>query len=124
MAGPVEFKGDLTCVLECSDLDAGIAWYVETLGFELLYKVEDIGWAELKSPVENVQVGISQVEKPGAGAGGATLTFGVVDVDAARGAIESRGVRFDGDTQTIPNMVRLATFFDPDGNKLMFAQSL
>ena len=41
-----------------------------------------------------------------------------VDLDAARDALESKGVEFDGDTRTIEGMVKLATFFDPDGNKL------
>ena len=47
-----------------------------------------------------------------------------LDIDAARSALESRDVRFDGDTMTIPDMVRLATFDDPDGNKLMLYQDL
>lgn len=33
-------------------------------------------------------------------------------------------MRFDGPTQTIPGMVKLATLFDPDGNTLMLFQSL
>lgn len=93
------------------------------LGFELLYHLEEMGWAELKSPVERVNVGLSQVEehKP---EGGSTLTFGVTDIDKARATLEELQVRFDGETLTIPEMVRLATFFDPDGNKLMLYQSL
>jgi predicted enzyme related to lactoylglutathione lyase len=52
------------------------------------------------------------------------VVFGVVDIDEARGQLEQRDVRFDGETMTIPEMVRLATFFDPDGNKFMLAQDL
>jgi hypothetical protein len=33
-------------------------------------------------------------------------------------------VKFDGPTQEIPGMVKLATFFDPDGNAMMFFQDL
>ena len=33
-------------------------------------------------------------------------------------------MRFDGPTQEIPEMVKLATFYDPDGNKLMLYQDL
>ena len=33
-------------------------------------------------------------------------------------------VPFDGETITIPEMVRLATFYDPDGNKLMLYQDI
>ncbi len=38
--------------------------------------------------------------------------------------MESKNVRFDGETQTIPDMVKLATFYDPDGNALMLYQDL
>ena len=124
MAGKIDYDGGLTCALECSDMDKGIAWYQSVLGFELLYRVDEIGWCELQSPVARVAVGLSQVEKPSPGAGGATLTFGVKDIDAARATLEGQDVRFDGETQTIPDMVRLATFFDPDGNKLMLFQDL
>ena len=37
---------------------------------------------------------------------------------------EGRGVRFEGDTIEYEGMVRLAAFFDPDGNRLMLAQNL
>jgi hypothetical protein len=32
--------------------------------------------------------------------------------------------RFDGETSQVEDMVRLATFYDPDGNALMLAQQL
>jgi len=124
MTGAINYDGGLTCALECSDMGKAIAWYEKVLGFELLYKVDDMGWCELKCPVKKVQVGLSQVEKPTPGAGGATLTFGVKDIDAARATLEGQDVPFDGETMTVPDMVRLATFFDPDGNKLMLYQEL
>ena len=119
----ISYKGDLTCAMQVSDLAASIEWFRTHLGFEIDFQLEEMGWCEMKGPVANVTVGLSQVEKPEV-KGGATLVWGVVDVDAARDALEKNGVRFDGDTQTIEGMVKLATFFDPDGNKLMFAQSL
>lgn len=108
---------------QVSNLDKAVTWYQEVLGFQLLYKLDDMGWAELQSEVARVNVGLSAVEAPQV-KGGATLTFGVKDIDASRKLLESKDVRFDGDTLTIPGMVRLATFYDPDGNKLMFYQSL
>ena len=57
-------------------------------------------------------------------AAGGKLTWGVKDIDAARTLLESKKVRFDGPTQEIPGMVKLATFFDPDGNPMMFYQDL
>jgi CreA protein len=46
----------------------------------------------------------------------------VTDIDVARGYLESKGVRFDGETNNVGGMVLLATFFDPDGNSWMLAQ--
>ena len=117
------FNGELTLSTQVQDLDAAIAWYTDVLGLNLLYKVEEIAWAELASPVVKVNIGLSQVESPKVAAG-PVPTWGVDDVDAARLELESKGVRFDGDTQTIPGMVKLATFFDPDGNAYMLFQSL
>jgi predicted enzyme related to lactoylglutathione lyase len=123
MTCSIEFKGDLTCSIQSADMDAAIQWYQSMLGFQLMYRVDEIGWCELTTPVSNVTVGISQVETPQV-RGGATLVFGVRDIDAARAELEGRNVRFDGETMTIEGMVRLATFFDIDGNKYMLSQSL
>ncbi len=113
---------ELTIAMRVSDMNASIKWYTEVLGFELLYKLDDMGWAELKSSVPGVNVGLSQVED--VKLGGPTPTFGVSDIASARSTLESQGVKFDGETMEIPNMVKLATFFDPDGNSLMFFESL
>ena len=54
------------------------------------------------------------------GSGGATLTFGVTDIEAAKAVLDAEGIRQDGDIVEIPGLVRLLTFFDPDDNALMF----
>lgn len=123
VAASLGFDGGLTCSLGCSDRKKSIAWYRDVLGFELLYDMDDIGWCELASPVNRVNVGLSSVEKVDT-AGGATLTFGVRDIDSARKQLEEKGVRFDGPTREYPGMVKLAAFFDPDDNALMFYQDL
>ena len=69
-----------------------------------------------------MSVGLGQVEKPDVK--GNTPTWGVADIEAARGYLEGKGVRFDGETQDIGGMVKLATFYDPDGNSFMLAESL
>ena len=123
MATDLGFDGGLTCAMGVTDLGKSIEWYRTVLGLELLYRMDDMAWCELRSPVDRVNVGLSQVEDLKV-EGGATLTFGVTDIDRTRTALEARDVRFDGDTMTIPDMVRLATFYDPDGNKLMLYQDL
>ena len=118
-----DFDGGLTCSLPCSDLSASIRWYENTLGFKLIFRLDDMGWCELSTSVDRVTLGLSQVERPEV-SGGATLTWGVNDIDSARNAMEALDVPFDGETITIPETVRLATFFDPDGNKHMLYQDL
>lgn len=119
----IAFKDELTVPFQVTDCLKSIAWYQDVLGFKLLYHVEEIGWCEMETHIKNVAVGFSQVEKPKV-EGGATLTWGVKDIEAARKEMEEKGVRFDGETHIIPDMVKLATFFDPDGNHLMLAESL
>lgn len=125
MASELNYDGGLTLSFEATNLDRSIAWYQDVLGFKLLYRVDEIGWCELATEVAGgrVNVGLSQVEKP-RGKGGATPTFGVKDIAKARATLEGKKVRFDGPTQEFPGMVKLATFFDPDGNSLMLFQDL
>lgn len=122
MTRPIDYDGGLTLSLPVSDMDVSIAWYRDTLGFELLYRMDDIGWCEMSTGVDRVNIGLSVTEdtKPG----GAVPTFGVQDIEAARASLEGSKVRLDGDIMTIPDMVRLQTFYDPDGNALMFFQDL
>ena len=117
MSNKIEYNGGLTLALSVSDLEAAVEWYQDTLGFEMLYKVDEIGWCELQSSVEGVNVGLSQVEE--LSPGGTTPTFGVADIEASKAVLVAKGVRIDGDIVDYPDMVRLLTFYDPDGNSLM-----
>lgn len=123
MPSPLGFDGGLTISMQVADLTRGIGFYKDVLGFNHLYTVEHIAWAELATECQGVNIGLSQVEKPKVGAG-PVPTFGVKDIAAARKRLEGAKVKFDGPTQEIPGMVKLATFFDPDGNALMLFQDL
>ena len=117
----ITYDGGLTCALGVSDLNQAIGWYRDVLGFELLYRRDDIGWCELTTGVDKVNVGLSE-RRDGGGSGGATLTFGVTDIEVAKADLDAQGVRQDADIMEIPGLVRLLTFFDPDDNALMFYQ--
>jgi CreA protein len=118
---PIDYAGHLTISCAVSNLDDAIAWYRELLGFELIYKLDDQGWCELRTAWNGISIGLGQSEEPKVG--GTTPVFGVKDIEAARTHLESNGVRFDGETRVIPEMVKLATFYDPDGNPWMLAES-
>jgi catechol 2,3-dioxygenase-like lactoylglutathione lyase family enzyme len=122
MAEQIQYNGGLTVSLPVSDLDAAVDWYQKVLGFELQYRLDDLGWCELISPVAKVNVGLSVVESPNPG--GATPTFGVQDMSAAKASLQEQGVRIDGDIVTIEGMVSLLTFYDQDNNSLMLYQDL
>lgn len=119
----IGYDGGLTCALGVLSLDAAIPWYTGVLGMTLLYRRDDIAWCELSTGVDKVNVGLSQNQVAG-GSGGATLTFGVTDIEAAKAVLDAAGVRQDGGINEIPGMVKLLTFYDPDGNALMFYQDL
>lgn len=118
------YNGTITLSSSVKDLDASIAWFKDILGFEEMFKVAEAGWAEVSTPAEGVSIGLDQTDGDVEGAGGSVPVFGVVDIDAARAELEGKGVEFAGETVELPGMVKLATFFDPDGNRYMFAQSL
>ena len=119
---PFEYSQTLTISIGVSDLDRAIDWYKDALGLELVYKLDQYGWCEMSTATKHVTIGLGQNED--LKTGGATPTFGVLDIDAARKHLESKDVRFDGETYEIEGMVKLATFYDPDGNSFMLAQSL
>ena len=88
------------CVISVSvsDYDRSLAWYREVLGFDLDYELKEYGWCELTTPF-GFRIGLGQTETV-VTPGNVTPTFGV------------------------PDMVRLSTFYDPDGTPWMLAQTL
>jgi CreA protein len=122
MADDVRFSGRLTLAFQVSDRGASARWYERMLGCRPLYDVEEMRWCELASPVEGVTIGLSdegEVQR-----GGPIPTFEVHDLDGARRALEAQGVRFEGESETVPGFVKLATLLDPDGHRLMLAEDL
>lgn len=121
----IAMKPELTLTIAASDWQRALDWYTTVLGFETVYAVPEIEWAELKSPLDGATLGITGLQgEPHPGPGGITITFGVEDIDAARTELERRGVAFDGPTGGVEGMVRLATFHDLDGNVMMLAQNV
>jgi predicted enzyme related to lactoylglutathione lyase len=121
---PFEYDDDRGIVisLTVADLDQSIDWYGKALGWELDYKLDEYGWCELNTANPTIKVGLGQSEE--LKTTGAVPTWRVKDIAAARAHLEGIGTRFDGETSEVPGMVRLATFFDPDGNPWMLAQVL
>lgn len=122
MTFPIEYDKGLVISLPVRDMQASIRWYKEAFGFEPEYVLDEMGWAELKTAIPKVSIGLSQVETPKIGE--MSPVFGTTDIEAAYEHLKAMGVRFDGEIRTIPGMVKLLTAYDPDDNVLMLYQSL
>jgi catechol 2,3-dioxygenase-like lactoylglutathione lyase family enzyme len=110
------------CVISVgvSDFERSLDWYRDVLGFELVYRVDDYGWGEVSTPF-GLNIGLGQTET--VTPGNVTPTFGVRDIDAAIAHLREQGVTVE-DWHEVPGMVRLSTFYDPDGTSFMLAQTL
>ena len=118
----VRYRPSLLVQLAVGDLDRSIRFYTETLGFELTERRDDLRFAHISCGVQGLQLGLSAGGEKPPDPGTVVLNFGVQgDIEAARGALEKRGVVFDGPTRVIPGKVRLAGFRDPDGYRIRLA---
>ena len=118
----ISVDNTITIAMSVRDRQRSAEWYSETLGFTLLYHMDDAGWSELQTKTPGVTLGLGEQSEPTPG--NSVPVFGVPDIATARKSLEAAGVKFDGETETIEGMVSTATFYDPDGNALMLAQDL
>lgn len=118
----VELENTITLAISVRDRAASAAWYAEMLGFDLIYHADEVGWSELATKTEGVTLGLGEQAEPSPG--NSVPVFGITNIEAARAALEARGVTFDGETMVVEGMVKTATFFDPDNNALMLAEDL
>jgi CreA protein len=103
------------------DFEETKKFYADVLGLKAIF--ETSGWAEFAEVKGGASIGLAA--NPHAGKQpGATVVLEVQDIDAERKRLEARGVKFEGKTEEIPGIVRLATFRDPSANRLQLAQSL
>jgi len=104
------------------DRHASAQWYENMLGFEAIYHADEAGWSELQTKTAGVTIGLGEHTTPAPG--NCVPVFGIADLDTARQKMEQANVKFDGETDVVDGMVKLATFYDPDGNAMMLAEDL
>ena len=119
-AGDITYRPVVLVQLAVTDLDRAIRFYTETLGFRITERRDDLKFAHIATAVEGLQIGLS-AGGTASGTGAAVINIGVTDANAARAALEGKGVKFLRPTTVIPGKVTLAEFQDPDGNRLRFA---
>jgi catechol 2,3-dioxygenase-like lactoylglutathione lyase family enzyme len=100
------------------DLDAGRAFYTQKLGFTETYVDEKDKWAQLQR--NETEIGLAQGEPEEEGS---VAHVDVDDVKALADDLRNEGVEV-GVVFELHNEIRLLDVFDPDGNRLQFAQQL
>jgi CreA protein len=123
MANSIAYGDGIVAQVSVTDFQRSVKWFGEKLGFEPDYLVEEMGWGELKTFIPGFTIGVNKSDAV-TPSDSVVLVMSVKDVAAARASLEGQGVAFDGPTEEIPGMVKLATFRDPDGNAFSLAQSL
>jgi catechol 2,3-dioxygenase-like lactoylglutathione lyase family enzyme len=119
------FKGINVVYYYVTDLERAKKFYGETLGLPLAFGATEMGWFEFGGPNEThiaISHWLDTPNKPPA-RGGATVTFTVDDAHKTTDELKQKGVKVDN-VEEIGSMVRLGTFYDPDGNRIQFAQNL
>ena len=100
------------------DLTAGRAFFRETLGFTELFFEPDAGWARLERDGAEVALAEGDPDEDGP-----VAHVDVVDVKAEADRLRAAGVDV-GVVFELHGQVRLLDVYDPDGNRIQFAQQL
>lgn len=99
-------------------------FYTEVLEWPVAYLDDKMGWAEWGVDGQ-AHLAIQRWPGPGpapAHDGGAIPTLTVDNAQAVTKHLRSKGVKCD-DVTVVPGMVTLGTFYDPEGHRIMFAES-
>ncbi len=99
------------------DLDAGRAFYTDTLGFTETYFDEEGRWARLKRGAMQIALAEGELEE------GGVAHVDVEDVKAEAERLRDHGVEV-GVVVELHGQMRLLDVFDPDGNRIQLAQEL
>jgi predicted enzyme related to lactoylglutathione lyase len=106
---------------QVNDMTAAKKFYGEVLGLRKTFEME--GWCEFSHKDGASSIGLNQMREED-DERGATVVLRVDDLERAQTELITKGVKFEGDVVEIPGAVRIATFRDPDGNRLQLCQVL
>ena len=101
------------------DLEAGRAFYTRKLGFRETYLDVDGRWAKLER--NGTEIGLAEGEPQGED--GAVAHVAVPDVKAIAEDLRNGGVEV-GVVFELHGEMRLVDVYDPDGNRLQFAEDV
>ncbi|MGH9632033.1 MAG: VOC family protein [Bryobacteraceae bacterium] len=105
-----------------TDINVAKHFYGEVLGLKKTF--ETVGWVEFSHAEGAPSLGLSLASAVRERGGGATVVFGVDDLNATMDRLKSLDIKFEGRVESIPHVATIATFRDPFGNRLQIAESL
>jgi len=100
------------------NLDAGRAFYRDTLGFTETFLDADARWAKLERGAMEIALAEGEPEEDGG-----VAHVDVPDVKATADQLREAGVKI-GVVFELHGAMRLLDVFDPDGNRVQLAQEL
>ena len=100
------------------DLDAGLAFYRDKLGFTETFVDENDRWARLERGGMEIALAEGEPEEDGG-----VAYVDVVDIKGEAERLRAEGVEV-GVVLELHGQVRLLDVFDPDGNRVQLAQDL
>jgi catechol 2,3-dioxygenase-like lactoylglutathione lyase family enzyme len=59
----VRVRGDNGDLRERVELRRSVEWYGKVLGFELVYRLDQYGWGEMRTPLTGITIGLGQSEE-------------------------------------------------------------
>lgn len=94
------------------DVEAAARFYTEKLGLPEIWRMEDRNSRGFGVGDNSATINLQGGQR------GMDLIIQVERVDDARRELEAKGVRFEGETETIEGIGKIALFRDPDGNAI------
>jgi predicted enzyme related to lactoylglutathione lyase len=104
-----------------ADMESTRKFYAETLGLPVSFEMP--GWVEFGGGPGRAAVALCKMP-PDQLFPGARPVLEVKDLDATVASLRERGVKFLGEPETIPGVVKLISMEDSTGNVLQLAQVL
>lgn len=116
------FKPGVGFHYNVSNWESTLAFYTEKLGFKVLYCDANKGQGMVTTNTKDCFIGFAEAQSivPSS----TCTTFEVENIEQAVQTLQQKGVEFKGGIIEIPSLVKLATFIDPDGYKLMLSERI
>jgi predicted enzyme related to lactoylglutathione lyase len=121
MGGQHMYKPGVGFHYNVGNLERTLTFYTEKLGFKELYFDAGGKSAMVATNTKDCFIGFAEAQSivPSS----TCITFEVENIKQAVLGLQQKGIEFKDGIFEVPGMVKLASFFDPDGYRLMLSES-